>query len=343
MNVAQIAPTDFPLAQNIAFRSTDLDELEYFLDSGGMVEKRELTLLEKSSKVNVHISHGRLTRLHLMGVHLGASLITRSVPLRFAQIVIPVQGRLVDRTLGEPIVAKCGLSAIVHMPDRPVDVQWDVNTSALVVRIPVEYFKGVYQSLTQEELPSDFQLRPCFNLNSSEGQSFLNIVQNLISVINTSEGRFQNNRLVSLWEELLVTTLLTADAAVSERMTDHTHAQPLYGYVKRTTDYIMDNISEPFSIQELIRHAGVSLRTLQNGFKKSHGMGPMTFVREKKLKCVYVELLKSSSSDVTIADVAAKWGFMHASHFTRIYKNQFNELPSETLTKESSSVVVSTV
>ena len=34
---------------------------------------------------------------------------------------------------------------------------------------------------------------------------------------------------------------------------------------------------------------------------------------------------------VSVADVAASWGFWHLSHFAADYKAMFGELPSETL------------
>lgn len=330
-------PVGLPLEQHIAFQSGDFDELNSFLDSGGVLERRKLTLLTSDSRVNAHLSAARLNRLHLMGVHLGADVIARSVPLNVAQIMIPLCGQLLDRTRGEPVVARCGTSAIVHMPETPVDVQWQADTSALVVRIPVAYFKGVYRALTGEEFPQQVQLQPCIDLRDTTGKRLYQIAKNLVAAVSGASPGMQNARLVELWEELLVATLLTAESSISRRITSRKQGQPMYGYVKRITGHILNNITESLSVGELAREAGVSVRTLQNGFRKSLDVSPMAFARQEKLDCVYRELLGSTSSELKIARVAARWGFHHASHFTRVYKQRFKELPSETLARKPGS------
>jgi len=328
-------PAALPLSQNVAFRSQDVDELEDYLASGDLLEERKLTLLNKSNSVDAYLSAARLSHLRMMGVHLGADVIARSVPLRVAQIVIPMNGNVIDLTHSDPIVAECGRSALFHMPDQPVKVQWQQNTSALVVRIPAEYFKAVYESLTQEEFSKDLKLRPRIDLTQGAGSSLLNIVKNLVSVTRGEGNHSQQVCVPGLWEELLVTTLLSSDPSIRQRFSNRNNSAPVYGYVKRTTDYILSNIQKPFAAEELVLQSGVSIRTLQSGFRKTYGLGPMAFVRQKKLDGIYRELLESDALGVKISRMAVKWGFQHASHFTRIYKNQFNELPSETLAKDS--------
>ncbi|NKB35726.1 MAG: helix-turn-helix domain-containing protein [Gammaproteobacteria bacterium] len=326
-------PSALPFANNLAFASVDVDELEGFLDKGDLLEKRRLTLLDKAQTVNAHLSQARFTHLEMFGVHLGANVIARSVPLRVAQILIPMQGSVIDRTQGGEIIADSGRAAIFHMPDAPVEVQWQEHTSALVVRIPSAYIKAIYETLTDNEIPMDFQLQADIDLTNGHGLSVMNIVRNLIALSNRGGEQAQKQRLTGLWEELLVTTLLTSDPLTSEKVSHRKRAVPVYGYVKRTTDYILKNIRKPFGIDELVQQSGVSVRTLQNGFRKTHELGPMAFVRQKKLNGIYRELLRSDGSATKISELARQWGFEHASHFTRIYKNQFDELPSATLAK----------
>ncbi len=341
MTVATSLPAALPFAHNIAFNSIDVDELEGFLDTGGLFEKRNLTLLDKSSAVNAYISQATFTHLEMIGVHIGANVIARSVPLRVAQILIPMRGSVIDRTQDDPIIADSGRTAIFHMPDAPVDVQWQQRTSALVVRIPADYIKSIYESLTEDEIPMDYQLQARIDLTKGAGLSVMNIVSNLISLSKGKDNQAHQLRLTGLWEELLVTTLLTSDPLTSEKISNRKHAAPVYGYVKRTTDYILNNIRKPLTVDELVQQSGVSIRTLQCGFRKTYGLGPMAFVRQKKLDGLYRELLTSRASGIKIAVLAKQWGFEHASHFARIYKNQFNELPSQTLAKKTHNTQIS--
>jgi AraC-like DNA-binding protein len=266
-----------------------------------------------------------------MGVHLGADVIAKSVPLKVAQIIIPVNGNLIDHTQGKSTIAMPEKSAIVHTPNYPVNVRWQSKTSALVIRIPEDYFHNIYETITNEEMPRNFQLYPQLDLTNGPGYSLLNITRNVLMELNSGNKFSHDSRLMDMWEELLVTTLLSSQIPFSQRILQSRNNVPVYRYVKKTTEYIMTNINEPIALQELVNTSGVSLRTLQIGFKKIYGVGLMTYIRQQKLKRIYQELLESSPQNNKVGDIAANWGFFHASNFTKIYKKQFSELPSETL------------
>ena len=79
--------------------------------------------------------------------------------------------------------------------------------------------------------------------------------------------------------------------------------------------------------------AGVSIRSLQDGFKKYVGMSPTDYLRNVRLNRVREELLAERSFDSSIADIAFRWGFTHLGRFAKLYHERFGELPSETIRK----------
>jgi AraC family ethanolamine operon transcriptional activator len=88
-------------------------------------------------------------------------------------------------------------------------------------------------------------------------------------------------------------------------------------------------------LSELCATAGVSERTLQNAFRDIMGMSPMTFLQRLRLHRARDELRKAKSGSATVTDVAMNWGFWHFSDFSQAYRNCFDELPSETLKRDS--------
>lgn len=75
---------------------------------------------------------------------------------------------------------------------------------------------------------------------------------------------------------------------------------------------------------------GVSVRTLQQGFRQWRSTTPNEFLRETRLRLVHAELCRSGEeTDVTA--VALRHGFTHLGRFSAYYQSAFGELPSTTL------------
>ena len=96
-------------------------------------------------------------------------------------------------------------------------------------------------------------------------------------------------------------------------------------------DHVLANLQEPVTIGDLCEHLGVSRRTLQYCFQEVIGTNPVDFLRAIRLNNVRRELRAATHGAVQIADVAARWGFWHLSHFSNDYRELFGELPSATL------------
>jgi AraC-like DNA-binding protein len=74
-----------------------------------------------------------------------------------------------------------------------------------------------------------------------------------------------------------------------------------------------------------------AVRSLQEGFQRGYTMSPMAYVRAVRLERAHDELSASSSDEVTVSEVAARWGFPHASRFAVAYKRKYRCSPSQTL------------
>ena len=96
-------------------------------------------------------------------------------------------------------------------------------------------------------------------------------------------------------------------------------------------EHVLANLHEPVTIAELCEHIGVSRRTLQYCFQEVIGTNPVYFLRAIRLNNVRRELRAATQGAVQIANIAARWGFWHLSHFSNDYRGLFGESPSATL------------
>jgi len=78
--------------------------------------------------------------------------------------------------------------------------------------------------------------------------------------------------------------------------------------------------------------AGVSVRGLQQGFRDYLGITPLEYLREVRLARARDDLLAADpEADVSVTEVAYRWGFGHLARFAGYYRHRYGELPSETL------------
>ena len=120
----------------------------------------------------------------------------------------------------------------------------------------------------------------------------------------------------------------------------HNYSQSLSGgnaetgivpwYVKRVEEYIDLHADKPLRIEDMASVAGVSERTLHNGFRRWRGASPKACLKAVRLDRARTELLGLSAKNRSVSDIARACGFRHMGNFARDYRERFGEKPSET-------------
>ena len=101
--------------------------------------------------------------------------------------------------------------------------------------------------------------------------------------------------------------------------------------VKAAQRWLDDHPQQPITLADLCRQAHASRRSLIQGFRDHLGMGPMAYVKLRRLHGVRRLLLGADPDQVRIGSIAAEWGFLNAGHFARDYRLLFGEMPRDTL------------
>lgn len=99
-------------------------------------------------------------------------------------------------------------------------------------------------------------------------------------------------------------------------------------HVKKAVEWIEAHASQKIQLEELARAAGINARSLQAGFREVYGISPVAYILRTRLQRVHHELL-TASPEVTISEIATKWGFTHMSDFAKRYRRMFGRTPSE--------------
>lgn len=105
---------------------------------------------------------------------------------------------------------------------------------------------------------------------------------------------------------------------------------PQVELVRRARDHVHDRVAEPPSILGLCRELGVSRRWLQWSFNEVMGIGPWAYLHLVRLNGAR-RMLQRAAPGTKVNDAVEAFGFWHPSRFSRDYRRQFGELPSQTL------------
>ena len=105
--------------------------------------------------------------------------------------------------------------------------------------------------------------------------------------------------------------------------------------VKLVEEWARENPSTPITLEDLCCRVYASRRSLMRGFREHLGMGPMAYLKLRRLHGVHGQLLHHGPGEVRVMDLAHRWGFHNAGHFARDYRGLFGEQPHETLRRLS--------
>lgn len=94
--------------------------------------------------------------------------------------------------------------------------------------------------------------------------------------------------------------------------------------------FMIDHMADELSVKDIAEAAGVSIRTLQNGFADHYFMSPKQMLTTMRLDKAR-ELLKARKGPASVRAVCKAVGFGHAGRFSKEYADRFGESPSETL------------
>ena len=171
--------------------------------------------------------------------------------------------------------------------------------------------------------PLRFALRP---FSPDLEQIWQNALTYLLKIGNSAD---LSPAVKGAFDEFLLTALLHHHPHNYSEELAGTAPSPVPSIVYRAERFIVDNADSPITVSDVAEHLGVSLRTLQSGFRTWRNSTPSAYLRHVRLRCARDELTRcEATTDVT--QVALKYGFSHLGRFSAYYRSTFGELPSET-------------
>lgn len=96
----------------------------------------------------------------------------------------------------------------------------------------------------------------------------------------------------------------------------------------RAEEFLLDHATEQITVDDVAGAAGLSVRGLQEAFRRHHGITPTTYLRRIRLLLAREQL--ESGDGRSIGDIARAVGFAHLGRFAGSYRDEFGVLPRQT-------------
>ncbi|SCW91735.1 acetamidase/formamidase family protein [Ancylobacter rudongensis] len=267
-----------------------------------------------------------LSRLSSSGVRLGKfsadAQSLRSLPSRagLPLLLMPVENSTV-LVVGEDRQIVAAGQLILAPRGADWQLQFQRGLRAVVLSVPAEAFRG-------RKVPPLAAVQP--RVFGAEG------LADIVGRTALATAEALNRLSEAEWEavaqsaaELLLALSGELVAATSDPSSSRAALlQRLYAAIERSMG------SEDISIADIAQAEGISERYVQKLFEGT-GESFSHYVRERRLQRAWHDLANPAEAAVPIAEIAYRYGFADAAHFSRLFRERFGLPPRELRRREA--------
>lgn len=268
----------------------------------------------------------------LAQLQFGAAIRMSHTDLETAYHVnVPLSGTL--RSVHRGVAVEADPShAVVYGPHGQVRLdRWGGGARVLCVKLDRAALHAELESLLGRPVREPLELAPDMSVTDGAALSWVRLLQLLSTDLHNATGLLAHGPVADGLGRDVLRGLLYAvgHRHRSELLEPAAPARPRT--VQRAVDAMWADPARAFTVRELAAVAGVSVRALQEGFCRHVGLAPLAMLRRIRLGRAHDELLAAGPHEVTVAEVAHRWGFGHLGRFAAAYRARFGETPSATL------------
>ena len=244
---------------------------------------------------------------------------------------VPLKGWLESRHRGQQLTSTPVLAAI-YRPDAEVTAtRWPGGSRHLAVKIDQVAVDRALEILVDIPPDSPIPFTATLPLQATAAQDWVRL---LLMVHRQLACPDTLMRHPLVWDPL-VDSLIHGLLLVADHPYRHALAAPAETgrpvAVRDAMDIIEAGPHLPLTTSTLAKQSHVSVRTLQDGFRRHLGMSPMAYVRMIRLRRAHRDLRSADPAHSTVAAVAHRWGFTHLGRFAAAHQRMYGQTPLQAL------------
>ncbi|PZG13117.1 AraC family transcriptional regulator [Nonomuraea aridisoli] len=243
-------------------------------------------------------------------------------------VLVPLNGRVESRYLGGDIVLPRG-TALLYRAEGAVSTRLGGGARVLNARFDLTHVHRMLESQVGEPVNEQILFSPVFD--AGRGTSWTRLLLTIVDQLGLDDSVMLNPLVALPYAESLLQGLLLAADHPHRRLLDRRAEPARPGAVRIAIDLMEAGPDRPFTTSMLAAEAHVSVRTLQEGFRRHLGTSPMAYLRGVRLRRAHESLLAADPSRTTVASIARRWGFTHLGRFAAAYQAAYGRPPATTL------------
>ncbi|MGI9344106.1 MAG: AraC family transcriptional regulator [Gammaproteobacteria bacterium] len=323
-----------PLSNHQVLSTCDIDEMHSEVGRV-LCGHNAKSLASKRPAADATLHHAPLSATAAIYLNYGVETKVRVEELGFYLLEVQLSGSCETEYGRDRVNTKPGC-IVMAGPNRSFSSHWDTRCSKLLIRIDslaLEKQLGVIMGHSPDralefELEHPIGTGPAASLWRNL-RLLIGELEDPASLLNTVPGAGREAEQHLLWTLLhVLPSNYSAELSIES-------PQPSKGYLERVEEYIDEHCAHSLTLADLAEVAGVSGRTLLEGFRRHRGISPMRMLKTARLDRARGELLRADPDSDSVTRVALRWGFQHLGRFSIEYKRRFGESPSSTLQRRS--------
>ncbi|MEI4271814.1 helix-turn-helix domain-containing protein [Klenkia sp. LSe6-5] len=226
-------------------------------------------------------------------------------------------------------VANAAGDSYLYLPDGPADLRWD-DFEALPVRLPLH--EVTRSAAEQTGMPADAlrvtSPRPLTDRHARTWLRAAHLLRDQLGDPGPSHlGPLVHRELVNLTAATML-TVFPNTAMIRGYVAGPGDTRP--AAVRRAVAYIDDHVSLPITVTDIADAAGTTPRALRAAFHRHLDTTPTAHLRRARLHAARRDLEAAGGPvRLTVAEVAARWGYRNPARFTTDYAATHGAPPAD--------------
>jgi len=274
-----------------SLRTGDLDLAR--LAVGAYFYAHQLELLRSSDRLDVTFELLRFGPIALGDMRYGAEVRASFGELGAYHVDLLMSGHLSGRHANRPFVGTASTASVFGPIGDTVVDRVSADCRALALKIERVALERHLEALLDGPVSAPLHLAQGLDVTRAPGRGWARLVRVLSDEITNHSGLVYQPMVAERLSESLLTGLLLATQHPYRDALARSGPAPAPGVVRRVVDAIHTHPEAAWATTRLAELAGVSVRSLQEGFRRHVGVSPLTYLRGVRLARAHDDLLRA--------------------------------------------------
>lgn len=312
-----------------AFRTASIDVAIERIT--GVLGPHRIALHGRGSEVDFRHRHAVVGGIGLNHMAYGRSLRTDIEPPDDRYFIVFALAGAYTAIAGRERRPGAAGSCLVISPGQPVSLEFAPSYREICVRLDRPAVDAALTRLLGSRVSAPVRFDPFPQVASGQAAGLrdlaLMLADNRLGAGEEGRADAVSQRLEDLAATLL---LLGVPSNYSARLAATQGGCPDEG-CHRAADYIRRHARMPIAARDIVAASGLGRSALYAAFRQRHGVTPMEFLRDERLRLAFDAINTPRRRRVLVEEIALDCGFVHMGRFAAAYRARYGELPAAAL------------